>query len=90
MQSLLDEHGSKFQCVLTINYCGGATGNGGICAMWHEYFKTLLNFSKDIRSQQYILESIKPLKGEVHAFSAFNIKDAIKDLKGGKSAGMDG
>ena len=39
--------------------------------------------------KQFVLESLHSLKEEVNMFSFIDIKDAIRALKAGKSAGMD-
>jgi exonuclease III len=69
---------------------GGAVGKADICNMWQQHFKGILNSSIDISMKPYVLDSIKDLKGTVNMFTYSDVKDAISDLKSGKSAGMDG
>ena len=68
---------------------GGAVGKDQICDMWQQHFQDLLNSSEDNSMKNEILDSIRSIKGDINMFTTFDIKEAIKDLKPGKSAGKD-
>ena len=68
----------------------GAVRNDNICDMWQDHFKEILNSSKDNSMKQFVLDSLHSLKETVNMFSNIDIKDAIRALNAGKSAGMDG
>ena len=56
-------------------------------------FKDPLNSSHDNSMQDYVLQrvySCKCLHIDINMFSLYDVKNAIKALKAGKSAGMDG
>jgi len=68
----------------------GVTGTADICEMWHNHFKSLLNSSKDISQKCSILNELNAdLEYKCHTYSPYEVKDAIKALKKGKSAGLD-
>ena len=58
--------------------------------MWQDHFKSLLNSSNDTTSKASVLDCLKTLVGDIDHFSPNDVKFAIKDLKSGKSSGMDG
>ena len=73
---------------------GGATGNSDICNMWKEHFKSLLNSSSDNSKKECVTDRLACISdssnSEDNLFSASEVLCAIRKLKKGKSAGLDG
>ena len=57
--------------------------------MWHHYFKNLLNSSSDFKYREFVLQRFKHCDSSVFNVTASEIREAVKLLKKGKSAGLD-
>ena len=69
---------------------GGATGENNVCKMWYEHYKNLLNLNQASTKRDSVLSSLQCIKGsESVKFDVLEVKDAIRKLKNGKSAGFD-
>jgi hypothetical protein len=70
----------------------GVSGQANIADMWHDHFKTLLNYSQCISNKSYVLDTINSLNNNnyVNRVTSGEILDAFNNLKLGKSPGLDG
>ena len=75
--------------VTTIN---GTTGSQNICNLWKEHFSNLLNSTKDSVSQDAVMRDLTSIDSdsEYPIFTVKEVMESIKDLKKGKSTGLDG
>ena len=70
---------------------GGATGNNEICLMWQHYYQDLLNSCKDKSKMNKVLQYINSnCEDMCNVVTYCDVEKVIKNLKDGKSNGMDG
>ena len=74
-------------CMPLSSTINGVSGHGNIAKLWHDYFKGLLNTSK---SNQDYLKKFSDTHIQNSLVSPLDVSSAIKDLKTGKSSGLDG
>ena len=67
----------------------GVSGNDNIVNMWHGYYKDLLNSTDDPVTEQFVRTTFDTCKQDDFFITTLNIREAIKDLKKGKSVGLD-
>ena len=67
----------------------GVSGNKNIANMWHDYYKTLLNSTKSTVNKSYVSQQFKKCNIDDFYVSPCDVKEAVKKLKKGKSAGLD-
>ena len=67
----------------------GVSGNSNIANMWHEYYKNLLNSTTDTVNKEFVTRHFKSCNTDDFTISPLDIREAIKDLKKGKSADLD-
>jgi exonuclease III len=70
---------------------GGVTGEKNISSMWQDHYSKLLNSNDDVTHRSYVEHAIKDL-GDSCSFKKLTyheVNDALKELKVGKSAGID-
>ena len=60
------------------------------CDMWRCHFYDILNSSKDNSRQQLVRNSFRSMQGDTDMFTVSDVKAAIRELRTGVSAGMDG
>jgi hypothetical protein len=65
------------------------TGQRNIANMWQGYFKKLLNSSADSRRNNYVSDKLSDCSLTGNLITASEISSAIKELKCGKSCGLD-
>ena len=66
-------------------------GDKNICNFWKNHYATLLNSCKDTRAKKCVLDFVgNKLNDDFEKFTFVELKAAIKTLKSGKSAGLDG
>ena len=73
----------------TIN---GVTGDQSITSLWHDHYSELLNSNNDTLYMSFVKNHMKTIDCETASspkFSVDEIRDAILNLKSGKSAGTD-
>jgi hypothetical protein len=71
------------------NVVAGAVGQEGVCDMWQQHFKSILNSSSDTTVKQSVLKEINQIHGHFDFFTLSEITESVKTLKTGKSPGMD-
>ena len=80
---------NKNNTLPTVSTINGATGNRDILDMWRSHYEQLLNSSKDRSSKDEVLFT---LDKNVYTFDRFTLEEvaeSLKDLKVGKSPGLD-
>jgi hypothetical protein len=82
---------SEGSCILP-STVGGETGVNKICDMWQKHYQNLLNSNTDISCKDGVLQSLSHIEGfkDDVVFQTCDVARAIKKLKSGKSAGLDG
>ena len=75
-------------CASTID---GVTGQSDICNMWRDHYSSLLNSNSDSKHKPYIENVLSGLgaSSDFTRISYCEVNEAIKDLKLGKSCGID-
>ena len=69
---------------------GGAIGDEQISDMWHHSFSELLNSVHNTNSKSFISEHIDDMLPKTAiSISAGDVRDILKEVKMGKSAGLD-
>ena len=75
--------------VSTVN---GVTGSKNIAEMWKKHFETLLNSSKNVDKKNEVLDAVSGVNSNNCYFVRFSvdeIKDGFKNIKNGKTCGLD-
>ena len=68
----------------------GVTGEDNVCKMWHDHYSNLLNSNSNTTYKSYVESAIKSVGTyRFNKLCYYDINDAIKDLKIGKSADID-
>lgn len=67
----------------------GVSGHGNIANMWHDYYKKLLNSTSGTDNKKFVMDQFKICNTVDFEITPVDVKEAIKDLKSGKSAGLD-
>ena len=67
----------------------GVSGHNDIANMWHDYYKTLLNSTKRPVTRNFVSDHFQHCNSDDFKISPDEVKESIKDLKKGKSAGLD-
>ena len=57
--------------------------------MWHGYCKDLLNATSNTVNKRSVTQQCKCCKADDFTVSLVDVKEAVKDLKKGKRAGLD-
>ena len=69
---------------------GGVSGEQNITDLWHDHYKTLLNSNKDVSNKSEVERCMQNISdSHIEKVSFVDVLEAIKKLKGGKSAGID-
>ena len=69
---------------------GGCVGDTNIAEMWKCHYKSLLNSVENKNCKKSVmLDTNKQIKNSI-TITPFNILDALKNIKCGKSSGIDG
>ena len=67
----------------------GVTGEDNICKMWDDHYSNLLNSNSCTAYKSYVESAIKSVGKCQFNKLCYEVNTAIKDLKIGKSAGID-
>lgn len=67
----------------------GVSGNSNVATMWHDYYKKLLNSSADTCNRDFVKQAFTNCVPDEFLISPLDVKEAVKNLKSGKSAGLD-
>ena len=69
----------------------GFTGDINICKMWQQHYDGILNSNNDTSHKSYVINGLSQIVDSDSVNLMFtDINEAIKDMKSGKSAGIDG
>ena len=72
------------------NCIDGISGHDNIANKWKTHFSNILNSSKDTSSKRYVLDKLQDRsKLSFVRFTAEEVAESIKDLKNGKTSGLD-
>ena len=67
----------------------GVSGDQKICDMWKGKYDDLLNSNKDVIDRDFVLSEMNKITNEPVRFECTEVKNALKSLNNGKSAGLD-
>lgn len=70
------------------NSVNNVSGDENIAAMWKRHYSNILNCNNDLSKKDYVLKHLKNV-GENYYFNVEDVRQSIKSLKLGKSAGLD-
>jgi len=65
------------------------SGHGNIANMWCNHYKQLLNSNSNTKSKSYVTRQFNLCASTDFSISSLDVKEAVKDLKKGKSPGLD-
>ena len=72
----------------TIN---GTTGKHDICDVWKAHYEELLNSARDTTKEADVMSALEDIESDDQfRITPDDMNNAIKQLKAGKSAGLDG
>ena len=57
--------------------------------MWKNKYDKLLNSNKDVKDRNFVVHEINKIANESTQFDCIEVSGAVKQLKNGKSAGLD-
>ena len=67
----------------------GISGHSNVANMWHDYYKKLLNSTNNTVNMKYVFNKFGNCKVVNFIISQLNIKQAVKSLTNGNSAGLE-